>query len=70
MPPILGNAIALAFVLALVYACVRTLRRDRQRGGCAACGACSGTCAGCGKCGGAAATDALPVIDVEALRKK
>ena len=52
MPPILGNAIALLMVAALVYVCARNLWLDhRQGGGCASCGgSCGGSCAGCGGC--------------------
>ena len=72
MPPVLGNAVALLAVAALVFVCARYLWLDHQRGGgCASCGgACAhgGGCASChGGCGGGVPKDFRP-IDVSALR--
>ncbi|MBQ9329531.1 MAG: hypothetical protein IJ221_00865 [Oscillibacter sp.] len=50
MPPILGYAIVIAAIAALVYACARYLWNDLKKGGCAGCANCGGGCAGCQSC--------------------
>lgn len=53
MSPILGNAIALLAVAALVVACARFLWKDAQRGGCGGCAGCGrGDCTQCSACAG------------------
>ena len=47
MPPILGNAIVLLALLAVVCLAVRSLWRARRRGG-----HCPGDCGSCSSCGG------------------
>ncbi len=42
MPPVLGNAIVILLLAAAVALAVRSLWRDRKRGG-----ACGGSCCGC-----------------------
>lgn len=74
MPPVLGNAIAILAVAALVSVCVRYLWMDHKRGGgCASCGS-NGGCASCGGCahGGAGCAGSVPEgfrpIDISALK--
>ena len=56
MAVIIGNAVAVLLVCALVLVCVRQLLPGKKEGGCAAgcagCSGCSGCGAGCGSCGG------------------
>ena len=54
MPVVLGNAIAILMVAALVAVCAREIWKGHKKGGCggscAGCSGCCGSCGGCSKC--------------------
>ncbi|MBO5621001.1 MAG: FeoB-associated Cys-rich membrane protein [Butyrivibrio sp.] len=55
MPPVIGNLIAIAIVIAILYICgknvVNMIKGELTGKGCSGCsGSCSGSCSGCSSC--------------------